>query len=128
MATRRTGFTLIETLVAVAILATTIIATGALFARLPVNNREARDQSIALKIARAQIEALRAAGYEALPATGPFANELLSSLASSSASVTVAAYDTKTKQVEVRVTWAGNGNASRSVSLTSLIAQDSKLP
>jgi prepilin-type N-terminal cleavage/methylation domain-containing protein len=121
------GFSLIEVTIAVAIIAVTIVAVSSLFARLPVNGREVRDQDVALKIANNEIETLRAAGYGALPATGPFNNALLSSLASGAGSVTITAYDAKTKQAVVAVTWRGANLANRSVSLTTLIAQNSGL-
>ncbi|MCR4276115.1 MAG: type II secretion system GspH family protein [Candidatus Parcubacteria bacterium] len=128
MTTRLTrGFSLIEVTVAVAIIGTMIVATSALLQRLPVSGREVRDQDIALKIARNEIEVLRAGGYDALPASGAFANSLLSSLASGSASVTIAVYDPKTKRADVAVSWTGTGSVTRSVLLTTLIAQNSGL-
>lgn len=128
MATRSTrGFSLIEVTVAVAIIGVMIIATSALLQRLPVNGREVRDQDIALRIARSEVEILRAGGYDALPASGPFTNPLLSSLAASSASVTIAVYDDKTKRADVSVSWTGTGSVARTVSLTTLITQNSGL-
>lgn len=121
------GFSLIEVTVAIAIIGIMIVAAGSLLSRIPVNSREVRDQDLALKIARNEIESLRAAGYAALPASGPFADELLSSLASSSASVAVTAFNAKTKQVSASVTWRGAGQSARSISLTTLITQDSGL-
>lgn len=128
MQNQRRGFSLIEITVAIAIIGLMIVTTSTLLSRLPVSGREVRDQDTALKIARTEIEVLRALGYGALPASGPFANPLLSSLASGSASVTITAYDAKTKQADVRVSWTGTGNAARSVSLTTLIAQTSGMP
>lgn len=121
------GFSLIEVTVAVAIIGTMIVATSALLQRLPVSGREVRDQDIALKIARNEIEVLRAGGYDALPASGSFANSLLSSLASGSTSVTIAVYDAKTKRADVAVSWTGTGSVTRTVLLTTLIAQNSGL-
>lgn len=128
MTTRLTrGFSLIEVTIAIAIIGTMIVATSALLQRLPVSGREVRDQDIALKIARNEIEVLRAGGYDALPASGPFSNSLLSSLTSGSASVTIAVYDAKTKRADVAVSWTGTGSVTRTVLLTTLIAQNSGL-
>lgn len=121
------GFSLIETTIAVAIIGVMIISLTALLQRLPVNSREVRNQDIALRIVRGEIDILRAGGYDALPVSGPFTDPLLSSLPSSSASLTISPYDAQTKQVVVSVSWTGVGAAVRSVSLTTLIAQNSGL-
>ncbi|MDD3531640.1 MAG: type II secretion system protein [Candidatus Pacebacteria bacterium] len=126
--THTRAFSLIEVTVAIAIIGLMIVATSTLLQRLPVSGREARDQDIALKIARTEIEILRAGGYDALPASGSFTNPLLSSLAGGSASVTITAYDAKTKQADVSVSWTGTGNTARSVPLTTLITQTSGMP
>lgn len=121
------GFSLVEVTVALAIIGTMIVATGTLLQRLPVNGREVRDQDLALRIARTELENLRALGYAALPASGPFTDSLLSSLAGGAAAMTVSDFDAKTKQIEVQVTWLGSGLASRSVSLTTLLTENSQL-
>jgi prepilin-type N-terminal cleavage/methylation domain-containing protein len=121
------GFSLIEVLVSVAIIATLIVSVSLLMQRIPIDGREVRDQDVALRIARNEIEDLRALGYDALPASGPLTNTLLSALASSSAAVTVATWSTKTKRVDVTVSWRGAGLAMRSIVLTTLITQDSTL-
>jgi len=122
------GFTLIETVIAIAIVGTTAIAMGALLGRLPVSGREGRDQDLALTLVRSELETLRAGGYDALPTSGPFTHMLLPSLAGSSASVAVADFDAETKQVDVSVSWQGAGSVTRSVSLTTLVAQNGGLP
>lgn len=122
------GFSLIEVTVAIGIIGMMVVATSALLQRLPVNGREVRDQDVALKVARGEMETLRAGGYDALPASGPFSAPLLNSLASGSGSVTITAYDTKTKRADVSVMWTGTGTAVRTVSLTTLISQNSGLP
>jgi len=122
------GFSFIEVLVAIAIIGVMIIATSIFLQRLPIGGREVRDQDIALKIARSKIETLRAAGYDALPASGPFTNSLLHALAYGSASATIATYDAKTKRADITVSWSGAASTTRSVSLTTLITQNSGLP
>jgi prepilin-type N-terminal cleavage/methylation domain-containing protein len=121
---RSYGFTLIEVVAAVAIIGTMIVATGALLQRIPVSGREVRDQDLALKIARSEMEVLRAAGYDALPASGSFADTQLSSLASGAGSVAVTDFNSKTKQVVVSVSWTGAKLVARSVNLTTLITQN----
>lgn len=121
------GFSLIEVTIAVAIIGTMLIATGVMLQRIPVSGREVRDQDLALRIARNEIETLRGGGYTTLPASGPFANTLLGSLASSTASRTITDYNTQTKQVMVTVLWRGANMQNRSVSLTTLITENGGL-
>jgi len=122
------GFSLIEVTVAIGIIGVMILSTSIFLQRLPVSGREVRDQDIALRIARNEVEVLRATGYDSLPASGPFSNSLLSSLASGTGIATVTTYDAKTKKVDVVVSWTGTRAIARSVSLTTLVAQNSGLP
>lgn len=124
---KKAGFSLVEVVVAVAVIGMMIVTTSVLLQRLPVSGREVRDQDLALKIARNEVEILRAGGYDALPADGSFTDPLLDSLASGAASVAVSDYNDKTKQVVVSVSWQG-ALAARSVSLTTLMTQNSTLP
>ena len=127
MTAQKRGFSLIEVTVAIAIIGLMIVTTSTLLQRLPVSGNEVRDQDTALKVVRTELEVLRAGGYDALPASGSFTNPLLSLLTNSSASITITAYDAKTKQADVSVSWTGSGGA-RSVSLTTLIAENSGMP
>jgi type II secretory pathway pseudopilin PulG len=118
---------LIEVTVAVAIIGTMIVAAGSLFTRIPVDGRVVRDQDLALRIARNEVESLRAVGYDALPASGPFTDALLDSLPSGGASITITDYSAKTKQADVSVSWIPSDGIPRQVSLTTLITQNSGL-
>ena len=121
------GFSLIEVTVAIAIIGIMTVSVGALMQRIPMNGREVRDQDIALKITRNKLESVRAGGYATLPQNGSFADPLLSSLASSTASVTSTDFNAKTKQVVVSVSWQGVGTTTRSISLTTLVTENSSL-
>ncbi len=121
------GFSLIEVVVALAIVALMIVTTAVLLQRIPVSGREVRDQDLALKIARTEVELLRSGGYDVLPTSGPFTSTLLASLASSSAAIVVTDYNVKTKQVVATVSWRG-ASSVRSLSLTTLFTQGSELP
>jgi len=128
MTYRSSGFSLVEVTVAIGVIALMIVATAVLLQRLPVSGREVRDQDLALKIAREEVELLRAGGYASLPASGSFTHPLLASLASSTALLAIADYNEDTKQVTATVSWRGASVVMRSVSLTTLIAEDSGLP
>lgn len=121
------GFSLIEVTVAVAIIAVTMVATSVLLGRIPVDGRGVRDQDLALKIAQDEVELLRTNGYAALPANGPFANVLLSALPRGTDSVIVTVASAKTKQVDVTVAWQASDGATRQITLTTLITQNSGL-
>lgn len=123
-----TGFSLIEATVAIAIIGTMIVATGALLERIPVSGREAKDQDLALRIARNELEALRAAGYAGLPESGAFTDPLLASLSAGAATRTVTDFSESTKRVDVLVAWEGTGVVPRSVSLTTLITKSGATP
>lgn len=120
------GFTLIEIIVSVALIGLIVTATTSLLQRVSVNEREIGNKSLALRIARNEVEQLRAAGYAALPASGSFTDSLLSSLPSGSGVIAVTTVDAKTKQLVVTVSWTGESGA-RSTSLTTLIAENSQL-
>lgn len=127
-ALRLHGFSLIEATVAIAIIGTMIVATSMLLQRIPVSGREAKDQDLALRIARNELEVVRAAGYAALPASGPFTDPLLASLASSTASLIVTDFTADTKRVDVMVEWRGSAATARSLSLTTLITGSTIAP
>jgi prepilin-type N-terminal cleavage/methylation domain-containing protein len=116
------GFTLIEVAVSIFVIGIMIVASAALLHGVPVS-RISHSQSIALAIAESKIEALRAGGYDSLPASGSFTDVALSSLASSTASTTVTVYDSKTKRVDVGVSWLETDSVRRYVSLATLITQ-----
>ena len=87
--------------------------------------RVSSNQGIALAIVRNELEILRAGGYDALPSSGSFSNELLNSLPGSAvATRVVTAYNAQTKQVSVSVEWRDAGSpASSTVSLQTLITE-----
>ena len=118
---RATGFTLIEVLVSLLLIGAMLMAFQATLLGTPLA-AGAKHQDLALRIAQHEVEALRAAGYAALPASGSFASSQLALLPSGSGERAVTTYNDKTKQVVVTVSWQERG-ASRSVSLTTLMTE-----
>lgn len=126
---RTRGFSLIEVMVSILIIGAILIMVQAV-ARSSVLVRTSKNQAVALSIVRTELEKVRAGGYAALPASGPFTDSLLSSLPpASTAALTVSAYNAKTAQVTAAVTWKDPGaTASSTVSLGTLITQTGGLP
>ena len=116
------GFTLIEITISIFIIGVMIVASASLLHGVPAN-RLTLDQGIALSIARNEIEALRAGGYAALPASGSFTDTALASLISGTGTITVATYDAKTKRVDVTVSWQEKDASAHNIALTTLITQ-----
>lgn len=120
------GFSLIEIIVSLFIISILIIASQTILFGTPLTQL-AKDQDIALTIARNELESVRSGGYDSVPATGSFSDSLLSSLTSGAGTITVSAYNAKTKHVTVTVTWSERGK-SQSVSLDTLVTQTGGLP
>jgi prepilin-type N-terminal cleavage/methylation domain-containing protein len=114
------GFTLLEMVFSIAIVAVILVMLGALVQTLPLIAL-AKNKDLALKIARNEIESLRAGGYGNLPSSGSFSNSLLSSLPSGTGTRTITVYNAETKEVLVSVSWVEQGVTTHSVSLTTLI-------
>ncbi len=115
------GFSLIEVLVAVGMLGLMIVVYQGIISNIALT-RNAQDKDIALKIATYKIEELRGLGYSSLPGSGSFSDSLLGSLPSGTASMTIDAYNSKLKQATVTVSWTEPSSSTKSVSLTTLIA------
>jgi len=87
-------------------------------------------KALRLQLPRNELENLRGSGYTALPSSGSFPNSLLGTLPPvATTTLTVNAYNEKTKQVTVHVIWKDPGTAASStVSLSTLITQTGGLP
>jgi len=123
------GFSLIEVIVSIFIIGVMLFSFQAVI-RSGALVRTVKGQGIALAIARNELESLRIGGYAALPSSGSFRDTLLDSLPpAATTTLTVSAYNTKTKQITVSVIWKDPGSAASStVSLSTLITQVGGLP
>lgn len=116
------GFTLIEVLIALGILAAAVLICQAIISSTTLA-RTVKNKDLALKIANHKMEELRALGYANLPASGIFSDPLLSSLPNPSAAIEVSDYNSELKQVVVNVAWTELSGVSPEVELTTLLTK-----
>jgi len=123
------GFSLIEVVISIFIIGVMLVLLHAV-SQNSVLVRSAKNRGIALAVARDKVESLRIGGYASLPQSGTFSNSLMSTLPpGATTTLTVSAYNAKTTQVAVGVTWTELGStASSTVSLQTLITQTGGLP
>ena len=119
----REGFSLIEVIVSIFVLSVMLLLLQAVL-RSGALVTSTRNQDAALTIARNEIEKLRAGGYSAIPSSGPFSNDLITTLPSGSAALVVGTFNEKTKQITATVSWQENNRpSSSSVSISTLITE-----
>ncbi len=121
--TKQQGFSLLEVLIALFMVAMMLVLYQSAISAIALS-RNAKDQEIALRIASHKLEALRAAGYDALPSSGtyPFSDAQLSIIPAASGSFTVIDSTNRTKQVTVTTTWREPGTGKdHAVVLDTLI-------
>lgn len=120
------GFTLIESITSIAVIALVSVAAVALF-NTSTLTKTAQQQDIAIRIANSKIQDIRAAGYANTPSNGAFSDTLLSTLPSGVGSTTTTTFNSGVKQVTVQVLWQQQNTGTTSVTLTTLLAQSGGL-
>lgn len=103
------GFTLIELIAAVTILAIVIAPTLGLFSASFKNNREAKEKTVAVALAQARIEELKAMHYQELSALigDPMEERPVKEGAKYSRRTEVFQREPKLLEISVTVYWAG---------------------
>lgn len=114
------GFSLIEIVVAIFVIGATVGLYAAALRTFSVT-KTAGHESVALRVAEGKLEVLRTLGYAALPGSGSFADPQLASLPSATGTIAVSAFNAKTKQIVVSVSWREAGTST--VSLSTIITQ-----
>ena len=89
--------------------------------------RDGAYENVAFRIADSKLDELRAGGYAALPASGPFSVPELVEVPQGAASTSVTVWNAQTKQVVTGVSWKGADGAPRYVSLTTRITESGGL-
>ncbi|MEK7101727.1 MAG: prepilin-type N-terminal cleavage/methylation domain-containing protein [Patescibacteria group bacterium] len=120
------GFTLVEIVVALFIMSVAVVFATIVTGTIKIT-RDSAFENIAFHIADNKLNELRALGYAALPANGPFSDSQLTSLPQGLASTTVTTLNAKTKQVATGVSWLGAEGQTRVVFLTTLITESGGL-
>jgi len=120
---RRTGFTLVEVLMGIALIMVSLVAILYLTALPSVLNRQSMEDLRASRAIRDEIERIRKIDFNAL-SSGSFANPNLAKLSGATGNRTVTNYggSTKMKQVTLTVTWV-DPKGQRTVSSTVLLSR-----
>lgn len=116
---RSKGFTLVEVIISIFIIGVVLVLSNAVFGTIR-NTRDQIDENIALRIAAGELDRIRNNGYDAAVSTDPLTNDTLAELPSGAASSTIRAYNDKTKEVSVGVSWL-TGTGMKYVKLTTLL-------
>ena len=120
---RRKGFTLIEVMLTVFVLALTALIFAAVFPTSQISRMKAAYMSYAVSIARQKIEEQKSAGYAGIlvgTITSP-----VDELPSGIETITITQYATNIKEVKVKITWSGYRKVGGKVSLATLISDHS---
>lgn len=119
---KNSGFSIIEVVITIAMVGLMLVVYQT-SANTVVLNKGSNYQEIALRIASSKLQTLRTQPYASLPASGAFADSLLSSLPQGQGTLTVTDYNAKTKQIKATVSWRNPKGKTQQVNLETLITQ-----
>lgn len=120
----RKGFSLIETIIALAIVLVTLTVFGVALGSLPLT-KNARNQNLAYHIAAKKIEELRNTPFALLPPSGSFSDAGLTNLEAGTGTLSITNYEgaSQIKDLVVIVSWL-EGGAARNINLETLISEN----
>lgn len=113
---RNSGFTLLEILVTLVILALGVTALSQAFSTGILTSTDIENVDLALNVAQAKLEEIRNTSFAGIASSGPTADPNFSNF-----NVTAAVSGTDPKQVDVTVDWNVKGG-SESLALTTLVS------
>lgn len=118
---KQQGFTMVELIVGLGLTMASLVLFAVVLNTIPLT-RNARNQNIAYHIAAKKMESLRNTEFENLPSSGPFVENALGDLASSSASLLIEDYQESdsVKHATVIIVWDEAGK-ERNLQIDSLI-------
>ncbi|MDO8683438.1 MAG: prepilin-type N-terminal cleavage/methylation domain-containing protein [Armatimonadota bacterium] len=115
------GFTLVEIMIAIFLLATTALIFGVVYPSGAHARTKAQYYSIAVCLAQQKLEEARHTGYTDLTIQGP-ADTSVSSLPSGNLQYTVSQYSAGVKRVDILITWQAYGGTGGTVRTSTLVA------
>jgi prepilin-type N-terminal cleavage/methylation domain-containing protein len=121
---RKSGFTLVEIMLVVFVLALTAMMFAATFPTSQISRIKAAHMSYAVSLARQKIEETRSAGYSGVLVTEPVETPL-AELPGGTQRVVVTQYASNVKAIEVTITWSGYRKVGGSTTLVTLISDHS---
>jgi prepilin-type N-terminal cleavage/methylation domain-containing protein len=121
---RSAGFTLIEIMLAVFVLALTGLVFAATIPTSQISRIKAAHTTYAINLAKQTIEEKRSAGYAGLLA-GTTEVTVPADLPGGSQTTTITQYSTNVKKVEVTIVWSGYRKVGGSITLPTLISDHS---
>lgn len=121
---RSAGFTLIEIMLAVFVLALTGLVFAATVPTSQISRIKAAHTTYAINLAKQTIEEKRSAGYAGLLA-GTTEVTVPADLPGGSQTTTITQYSTNVKKVEVTIVWSGYRKVGGSITLPTLISDHS---
>ena len=121
---RSAGFTLIEIMLAVFVLALTGLVFAATVPTSQISRIKAAHTTYAINLAKQTIEEKRSAGYAGLLA-GTTEVTVPADLPGGSQTTTITQYSTNVKKVEVTIVWSGYRQVGGDITLSTLISDHS---
>ena len=121
---RRSGFTLLEVLLAVFVLALTAMMLAVSFPSAQISRIKAAHVSYAVNLARQTMEEKRSAGYSSLLA-GTTEVSVPAELPGGQQTTSITLYSPHIKKIEVTVTWSGYRKVGGSTTLVTLVSDHS---
>ena len=121
---RTAGFTLIEVMIAVFILALTALVFAATVPTSQISRIKAAHTTYAINLAKQTIAEKQSAGYAGLLA-GTVEVSVPADLPGGSQTTTITQYSTNVKKVQVDVTWSGYRQVGGDITLSTLISDHS---
>ncbi len=121
---KRDGFTLIEAMLVMLVLALSALMYTATFPTSQISRMKAVHMSYAVSLAQQKIEELRSAGYSAVMVGDPVETPL-TDLPSGVQTMSVTQYAPNIKKIEVTVTWSGYRKVGGDTTLVTFISDHS---
>lgn len=118
------GFTLVEVMLTVFVLALTALIFAAAFPTSQISRIKATHTSYAVSLAQQQVEEVRSAGYSGVLVGDPV-ETALDELPGGTKRITVTQYSPDIKKIEVTITWSGYRKVGGTTTLVTFISDHS---